>query len=522
MPEATTGTRPENGGWDQFEAPFFTTRRVAVLLAAWLAVYLVTLHFANRAARETRETLDRALQREAQALAAGLPLDRWLETPDRANEVLSRLVGQNPHLASIRLYRLKDSPPTEATTEEIRRLRLMLQAMGVRNLRESELMTLLNAENVAETPLPAEFDRFLSAHVTIGGDPAGFLVLTVPAADTENVVAKARRSETLWGWLVWALLTGLLLVEFGRRQQKELHRLSRRAARRRVKDLESLSGQVIELQRELEDRQRIMNEELALAREIQEGFLPRKFPFEDRLRYASLYDACSLVGGDLYDVFQLNKRTVAFFIADVSGHGVSAALITAIFKFLVDRREGFFDRNGSGQTANGPIDPKTVRDFMMHVNRMMARRLDRGRFITFLFGALDVETGQIVFGNAGHNPPLVWRSAASHVEETEVPANIPIGLLEEFDFELAETRLQPGDKLVLYTDGITERMNRTQREFGIHNLMQTVRVNGHSDPEKIAAALRIETAAFGGSEPAHDDQALLIVERIDKTPPAEP
>lgn len=282
--------------------------------------------------------------------------------------------------------------------------------------------------------------------------------------------------------------------------------------RRRSNEEAALRERLAEAELRLADNSRTMSMELELARDIQERFLPQQFPLRDRLSFAAYYKAFSGVGGDLYNTVALNERTLAVYIADVSGHGVSAALITAVFKFKLEAwdtlRPEAFHENGHPPAP----DPEAVRAFMTRVNREMCELLGHRFFITLLLGVLDAETGELTLANAGHNPPLHWSAERQHAEEIAVPSNIPLGLMPDFGFELTRRRLDPGDKLILYTDGITEQTNTFEREFGLHNLMQVVRANGQAAPKRLVAAIKMENQTFALSCPPDDDQAVVVLE----------
>lgn len=269
----------------------------------------------------------------------------------------------------------------------------------------------------------------------------------------------------------------------------------------------------------LRDRDREMGEQLALAREIQHSFLPREFPFGQQLRCAVAYEACPGIGGDLFDFFAVGPRTVGFYIADASGSGVSAAMVSALFKFTFERWNSMLVPAAS-DTDNTVDDDSAVRferqarRFLAALNISLSDILNKRMFVTFLMGLMDVETGEVLFLNAGHQPPIIWRTDATRLEEINLPANIPLGVVADFAFDAGYARLRPGDKMLLYTDGITERMDARDREFGQHNLNQVFRANAHKSPELILASIRLETNNFGGQRGADDDQAMVLVEYL--------
>jgi sigma-B regulation protein RsbU (phosphoserine phosphatase) len=192
----------------------------------------------------------------------------------------------------------------------------------------------------------------------------------------------------------------------------------------------------------LEAAQQQMEQELALARRIQEGFLPQSLPELPSLRFAVRYQPCAPVGGDFYDVFRLDERHVGFYVADAMGHGVPASLLTIFAKRGVRAKEI------SGQSYR-LVPPDEV---LARLNRdLVEQAIPDLPFITMVYCLLDVEDGTLRFSRAGHphplylpaeGPPRLWESTGS--------------LLGVFDthFSLQTERLGPGDRLLLYTDGM--------------------------------------------------------------------
>jgi sigma-B regulation protein RsbU (phosphoserine phosphatase) len=268
---------------------------------------------------------------------------------------------------------------------------------------------------------------------------------------------------------------------------------------------------------ELSAREAVMSEELSLAQQIQQRFLPESYPMSGRLRFASHYDPCSKIGGDLYDAFFIDERTAGLFVADVSGHGVSAALLTAALKVAIDRHRLAIGQefqaartqaNGGGRTRREEALAQLLHD----LNAALRQIALPSQFVTILAGVIDIDSGEILLGNAGHNPPIVWRAATGAVEHPALPTNIAIGLLDQFEFKIASITAQPGDKLLFFTDGIVERRNAQDDEFGIERLLAVTRAAAAGPAESTLQAVTSALKEFSGGCEAHDDQAILIVE----------
>ena len=268
---------------------------------------------------------------------------------------------------------------------------------------------------------------------------------------------------------------------------------------------------------ELSQREAIMSEELSLAQQIQQRFLPDEYPMSGRLRFASHYDPCSKIGGDLYDAFFIDDLTAGFFVADVSGHGVSAALLTAALKVAIDRYRLAIGHELQAARALSNGKSRTRREqalaqLLHELNVAMRQIALPSQFVTILIGVIDIDSGEVLLGNAGHNPPIVWRAANASVEIPVLPSNIAIGLLDDFDFEISSIIAQPGDKLIVFTDGIFERRNGEDEEYGMERLLTVARVSAGENIDTMVTTITNSLNAFAGECEAHDDQAILIVE----------
>jgi len=204
-----------------------------------------------------------------------------------------------------------------------------------------------------------------------------------------------------------------------------------------------------------------IDQELELARRIQESFLPQTLPSVPEVRFAVKYRPCNRVGGDFYDVFRLDEHHLGFYIADAMGHGVPASLLTIFVKKGVKPKE----INGSTYRL---VPPDEV---LRKLNRdMIEQELSDTPFITMIYGLLDRRDGTLQFSRAGHPYPLL------------VPREGPIQMLQMegsllgvFDtpFTLRTRKLEPGDKLLLYTDGMDAASYRTN-PTGLTSLMAAI------------------------------------------------
>jgi serine phosphatase RsbU (regulator of sigma subunit)/anti-sigma regulatory factor (Ser/Thr protein kinase) len=242
-----------------------------------------------------------------------------------------------------------------------------------------------------------------------------------------------------------------------------------------------------------------MNEELEMARNIQEGLMPDRLPEAINLKSAALFMPAGKVGGDLYDMIITPHQKVAILIFDVSGHGVPAALIAAMAKMLFMH---YIDRTES------PAEVFT------EVNRRMCKFVRSDRYLTAFLGILNPIENTMVYAKAGHVPPVIYHSMTGEVSSLQ-SRGFFIGhaaLAEIAEYSEETVKLEPGDKVLFYTDGLTEGSNRTGQLFGSSRLRETIRANGPSDLDAFLHAILEEQTRFRGGCPLRDDFTMLAVE----------
>ncbi len=211
------------------------------------------------------------------------------------------------------------------------------------------------------------------------------------------------------------------------------------------------NARLVEKERE---RQRF-EQEINIARDIQQALLPRDFREFPHLAVTGFNLPCLSVGGDYFDVFPLSDGRTAFLIADVSGKGLGAALLTTMLQGAL-----------SGMTLG--TDPARV---FNHVNRFLCGHSEVGRYATMFFGILD-QDGHLEYINAGHPSPFLIRNGAA--EEAFTEGSYPVGLVPEAEYTSVGLKLEPGDTLVLFSDGVTEAMDPDDQLFGVPRLKQVL------------------------------------------------
>jgi sigma-B regulation protein RsbU (phosphoserine phosphatase) len=251
------------------------------------------------------------------------------------------------------------------------------------------------------------------------------------------------------------------------------------------------------LQREIEEaratrrRDAKQQREFEEARLIQRGLLPTAMPQASGLELASSWKPANGVGGDCFDALTF-PGGVGLVIADVAGKGVPAALLMSNLQAAVRA----FAQEGAAPAA-----------VTASVNRLLCRNMASGRFVTFCYVRLDPSAGRLTYANAGHNPPLLVRGDGR--VERLVPGGTVLGVFAESAYEQGGFRVARGDRLVLYTDGITEGRNAAGDEFGEDRMVECAVAHRALDAEAMLAAILTDVEAFNGG--AYEDDATLIV-----------
>lgn len=241
-----------------------------------------------------------------------------------------------------------------------------------------------------------------------------------------------------------------------------------------------------------ERERRRMDQELSIARDMQQALLPKGLRALPHFQATGVNQSCLAVGGDYFDLMELSRDRGAFVIADVSGKGLGAALVISML-------QGTFSAMTMGQ------EPSSV---FAHVNRFICAHSQVERFATMFFGILDV-AGNLEYVNAGHLPPLLIRDGRA---EFSFPSEcFPVGLFPQAEFSTSAATLQPGDMLVLYTDGITEAQNPRDEMFGIERLQEVVAQHTSASVEELQAVILGAVEEFTRGTYQADDITLLII-----------
>ena len=236
--------------------------------------------------------------------------------------------------------------------------------------------------------------------------------------------------------------------------------------------------------------------ELALASEIQQRFQPTAPPHIGGYELQGISFPCYEIGGDYYDFIERDDGRLVIALGDVSGKGTAAALLMSSLHAAIHAQSASHDSLVATISA---------------VNRYLADNIPANRFVTLFYAELDPESGALSFLNAGHNPPLIIHSAGT-VEQL-ASGGLPLGIKPDAEYREGRTQLQPGDVLVIYSDGVTEAVSPTGEEFGPTRLYEVVQRNVEASAAGIRDRIESSLTKFAQGTSAADDITLVIVKR---------
>lgn len=248
-------------------------------------------------------------------------------------------------------------------------------------------------------------------------------------------------------------------------------------------------------QEELEKKR--LEREMELALEIQKNLLPKNIPDLSNCDVSGTSVPARLVGGDYFDVIILDEKRTLIVIADVSGKGMPAALLMANVQAALR------------VLASLAVDMKQV---VLNINSVVYRNTSADKFVTFFCGIYDSSTGEFIYINAGHNPPLVYRSTGTFEMLTE--GGIILGILDhDFDYDQGSVVLNTNDLIVFYTDGVTEALNHNNVEYGEDRLRHAIAGNNQLGSGEIIKAIVDSVAQHTAGSAQFDDITLVVLKK---------
>jgi sigma-B regulation protein RsbU (phosphoserine phosphatase) len=240
-------------------------------------------------------------------------------------------------------------------------------------------------------------------------------------------------------------------------------------------------------------------QELAQAGKIQASFLPEEVPYIPGWQLAASLTPAKETSGDFYDFIHLPEGRLGIVIADVADKGAAAALYMTSSRTLIHTF-----------ALEYPALPELV---IGEANRRITIDTHEGLFITVFYGVLDPTSGTLVYCNAGHNPPFLLRAQGDTEVQSLTRTGVPLGIVEETNWEQRTLQLSQGDVLVFYTDGVTDAQNSQESFFGMERLLASIQSNSGGAAQYIHDAIRTDLHEFAGGTPQFDDITLVILVR---------
>lgn len=244
------------------------------------------------------------------------------------------------------------------------------------------------------------------------------------------------------------------------------------------------------------DQKRKLEGELELSQKVQKALLPQEVPSVPGLEVAAFSQPARIVGGDYFDFFRFKDNTPGLVIADVMGHGVAASLLMASLQASL--RILVTEDDCPGNVAK-------------RLNHLFCHNINLTKFVTLFLTRYEPDSRTLNYCNAGHNPPLLFlRNQADPISWLQ-PSGAAIGLVENFQFEARNVQVNPGDLLLLYTDGVTEARNPKEEEFGPDRLAEILSRQPDLSARELVAAVRRNLQEFTNGQPLEDDTTIVAV-----------
>ena len=305
--------------------------------------------------------------------------------------------------------------------------------------------------------------------------------------ETAGLLVVGNSAYTLSGWIVIGVLGAIVVAGLASQMRK-----------REITDFDEI---VPAFAKHITERQRLQ-QELEIARSVQMSFLPKANPKVVELDIASRCAPALEVGGDYYDFIDAGNKRLGVVVGDVSGKGTQAAFFMTLTKGFVRA------------LAEVSASPSAV---LTRVNKLFYENVDRGVFISMVYGIFDTSERVLTIARAGHNPVIMRKTKADQVQVVN-PMGLALGLDagDTFAKSIQEVAIpfQSGDLFVFYTDGFPEAMNKTLEEFGEERLCQTVQKHAHRTSAEIMDGIFAEMKQFVGKAAQHDDMTIVVVKVV--------
>jgi serine phosphatase RsbU (regulator of sigma subunit)/anti-sigma regulatory factor (Ser/Thr protein kinase) len=246
----------------------------------------------------------------------------------------------------------------------------------------------------------------------------------------------------------------------------------------------------------------ILHKEMQMAEEIQKALIPTSLPTVRGFDIGTIYKAARMVGGDLFDIIQMDEHTFAVAVADVSGKGVPGSLVMSMVRTVLrlESREN-----------------RSARKILVKVNDFVADDIKQGMFVTILLAVIDTRSGKINFASAGHNPIIHFDSEKREAAFLNAPG-MPVGIkAEQVDFaeamKTAEITLKENDFLLIYTDGVTEGRGQHKNAYGTERIIEIIKENSDKSAAEVTRLMESDIIRFVGKADQYDDITMVLLKR---------
>jgi len=266
---------------------------------------------------------------------------------------------------------------------------------------------------------------------------------------------------------------------------------------------------------QLKEAQAALRADLEVASKVQRNLLPNpnEQPFANAgYRFDWLYTPAAFLGGDTCNVLRLDKTHAGFYMIDVAGHGIPAALKTVMLSQTLSAANGQAGLLKDDISYAPHCFIRPAAEVLFELNNLSQNETDAMHYFTMIYGVLDVETGHTVISQAGHPPTILLHSDTSM--EMMDAGGVPVGMLEGMTYDESAFILTPGDRIILYTDGVTECENVLGEQFTLERFQVLLREHGQKPLNDMIAAIRQALVAWRGSTGFDDDVSILVIERF--------
>ena len=340
---------------------------------------------------------------------------------------------------------------------------------------------LLQLTDLSPEPLYRQISRQLAERIRCGELPGGVFL------DPVRKLARGQRVSPLTVERAYRELLDEGLIE---RQENKNYLVSARA--------KSRPSKIAAMEKNKHDPRPDQEQNRHIAR-IQAKLFPAAAWNNEYMTIAGSCKTCDIIGGDMYDYFPIDRHRLGVVIADACGHGVAAALFISQIQAII-----------KSEVKNGT----SLKETMHFINTHIRTSFIKGTFITLFYGIIDSKAQTITYINAGHNFPFILRKIGDY--EFLTNSSPALGLFDEPNFIHGQTDLMPGDRLVAYTDGITEAMNGNREEFGEERLLALVKTNRHREPAELVDFIQSSLDSQDW-ENNKDDRTLVILHVNEQT-----